>query len=293
MREWQKPASLVCIGHARASPRPIIRSDGAHPLVSIFGKIVGAILGLIIFRNFAGVLIGAFAGHLFDVSVMQARAPARASSFIEPLFAFAGALAKSDGRVSELEIKAAEALMDRLRLDSDMRRMAIEQFNRGKAPDFDVHITVAELKAWTRGRRDLAFLLLDMLLDLVYAEGTLAANKLGMVLKLCWALGVSDMELGAIAAMKGYGPRYQGPQGGPSGHRTSRNSVPAADPYVVLGITQSAEPRDIKRAYRKLMSQHHPDKLGNVPDELKHRAEARAREINTAYERIKSERGFT
>ncbi|MEP6881805.1 MAG: DnaJ domain-containing protein, partial [Dokdonella sp.] len=49
----------------------------------------------------------------------------------------------------------------------------------------------------------------------------------------------------------------------------------------------------IKRAYRKLMSQHHPDKLGNVPDDLKQRAESRAREINAAYERIKSERGFT
>ncbi|MGB0135356.1 co-chaperone DjlA [Dokdonella sp.] len=261
--------------------------------MSIFGKVVGAILGLILFRNFVGVLIGAFAGHLFDLSVMQKRAPARASSFIEPLFAFAGALAKSDGRVSELEIKAAEALMDRLRLDADMRRMAIDRFNVGKAPEFDVHLTVAELKAWARGRRDLAFLLLDMLLDLVYAEGTLAANKLGMVRKLCWALGVSDMELGAITAMKGYGQRYQGPRGEAPGQRTSRNSVPTADPYVILGITQSAEPRDIKRAYRKLMSQHHPDKLGNVPEELKHRAESRAREINTAYERIKNERGFT
>ena len=43
---------------------------------------------------------------------------------------------------------------------------------------------------------------------------------------------------------------------------------------------------EIKRAYRKLISQHHPDKLGNVPDELKRRAEERAREINAAYEKI-------
>lgn len=261
--------------------------------MSIIGKLIGGILGLILFRNFIGAMIGAFVGHMFDLSVSQARMSARASSFIEPLFAFAGALAKSDGRVSELEIRAAEALMGRLRLDPEMRQRAIERFNEGKAPEFEIHAAVAELRAWTHGRRDLAFLLLDLLLDLVHAEGTLAANKLDLVRQLCRALGVSDAELAAVSAMKGYGPAYSGPQGPQSGPRASRNTAPAADPYVVLGIGRDAQAADIKRAYRKLMSQHHPDKLGKVPDELKQRAESRAREINAAYERIKSERGFT
>lgn len=263
----------------------------------MLGKIVGAVLGLLVFRNFFGMMIGVFVGHMFDLSTAQSRRPAHATSFIEPLFAFAGALAKSDGRVSELEIRAAEALMNRLRLDADLRRMAIEQFNVGKAPEFDATLAVANLRAWTHGRRDLAFLLLDMLLDLVYAEGTIVANKLGMVRQLCAALGVSEAELAAVTAMKGYGAQYQyqqGPQPGWTGQQQRpRNTVSAVDPYVVLGITQEADPRDIKRAYRKLMSQHHPDKLGNVPDDLKQRAESRAREINAAYERIKSERGFT
>ena len=240
--------------------------------MSYIGKIVGAILGLMVFRNFFGMLIGTFVGHMFDLSTAQSRRPAHATSFIGPLFAFAGALAKSDGRVSEVEIRAAEALMNRLRLDPDLRRVAIEHFNLGKAPEFDAHPAVANLRAWTHGRRDLAFLLLDMLLDLVYAEGTLVAHKLGMLRQLCAALGVSEAELAAVTAMKGYGARYQyqGPQGGWSGQQQRpRSTVSAADPYVVLGITHEAEPRDIKRAYRKLMSQHHPDKLGNVPDELK------------------------
>jgi DnaJ like chaperone protein len=54
-----------------------------------------------------------------------------------------------------------------------------------------------------------------------------------------------------------------------------------------------ADERTIKQAYRRLMSQHHPDKLGSeVPDEVKRRSEQRSREINAAYERIKSERGL-
>jgi len=60
----------------------------------------------------------------------------------------------------------------------------------------------------------------------------------------------------------------------------------------VLGLTQKASEREIKNAYRRLISQHHPDKLGDVPEELKRRAEERAREINAAYERIRAERGI-
>ena len=112
-----------------------------------------------------------------------------------------------------------------------------------------------------------------------------------MLRKLCWTLGVSDHELAALAAMKGYAPAGPGAQRGP-GARPPPPGPLRADPYVVLGIDRTANERDIKRAYRKLMSQHHPDKLGDVPDELKRRAEERAREINAAYERVKAERGF-
>ena len=60
----------------------------------------------------------------------------------------------------------------------------------------------------------------------------------------------------------------------------------------MLGVTRDSSERELKHAYRRLMSQHHPDKLGDVPDELKRRAEDRAREINAAWERIKAERGI-
>ena len=90
--------------------------------------------------------------------------------------------------------------------------------------------------------------------------------------------------------MKGYGTgAWQGPRGSwqPQSQRPS-----AIDPYAVLGIERSANEREIKHAYRKLMSQHHPDKLGDVPEEVKRRSEERAREINAAYERIKNERNL-
>ena len=131
---------------------------------------------------------------------------------------------------------------------------------------------------------------LDMLLDVVYAEGPLVPGKFAIVRQLCWSLGMHERELAALAAMKGYA--YATAGNGERSRQAPRDAASGKDPYAILGIERSAAESQIKRAYRKLMSQHHPDKLGNVPEELKRRAEERAREINAAYERIRSERGI-
>ena len=259
--------------------------------MNVAGKLVGGILGLLLFRNWVGVLIGVTLGHFYDTAVARLRPPSMGRGFLEPLFAFAGALSKSDGRVSESEIAAAEALIARLRLDAEQRRVAIERFNAGKQAGFDVDPPIGGLRTWCSGRRDLAFIVLDLLLDLVYAEGSPVDAKLVLVRKLCAALGVGEHELAALSAMKGYAHAAPGGRGyGPRGPSAQRPSD--VDPYAVLGIERAANDREIKQAYRRLMSQHHPDKLGDVPEELKRRAEARAREINAAYERIKNERGL-
>jgi DnaJ like chaperone protein len=117
--------------------------------------------------------------------------------------------------------------------------------------------------------------------------------------QLAFALRVSDMELMALMAMKGYawngqagGNRgYGGPRGN-GGYVPPQRNTQGPDPYAVLGIQRDSDERAIKRAYRKLISEHHPDRLGDLPEDMRRRAESRASEINAAYERIKSERGF-
>ena len=82
-----------------------------------------------------------------------------------------------------------------------------------------------------------------------------------------------------------------GPAGGPSG-RPRQDRL--ADAYVALGVPADAAPADIKRAYRKLISKNHPDKLAarGLPESMRAVAEERSREINAAYDLIKSSRGF-
>jgi DnaJ-domain-containing protein 1 len=63
---------------------------------------------------------------------------------------------------------------------------------------------------------------------------------------------------------------------------------PRDNPYRVLGLTDEATDAEVDLAYRRLITQYHPDKLTGAADELRRQAEARAREINGAYDRIQT-----
>lgn len=263
------------------------------------GTLIGAVLGMWLTHNLLGALVGGALGFMFDASRQQQRrrAPAQ-GGYIAPLFALIGAVAKADGRVSEQEIAIAERLMARMGLDQNDRRIAIEAFNEGKQPEFNAAAVIDELRQWVGHRRDHAFPVIDVVIETVLAEGSPSPEKMAILRQLAFALRVSDMELMALMAMKGYawnagtGGRSHGGHGGGGGYVPPQRSTQGPDPYAILGIQRDADDRAIKRAYRKLISEHHPDRLGDLPDDMRRRAESRASEINAAYERIKAERGF-
>jgi DnaJ like chaperone protein len=266
------------------------------------GTLIGAVLGMWFTHNVLGAFIGGALGFMFDASRQQQqrrRTPAQ-GGYVAPLFTLIGAVAKADGRISEAEIAIAERLMSRMSLDQDQRRVAIDAFNEGKQPEFSANEVIDELRQWVGHRRDHAFPVIDVIIETVLAEGNPSPEKMAILRQLAFALRVSDMELMALMAMKGYawnatgGSRSYGGagQGGGGGYVPPQRNTQGPDPYAVLGIQRDADDRAIKRAYRKLISEHHPDRLGDLPDDMRRRAESRASEINAAYERIKAERGF-
>ena len=262
-----------------------------------------AFFGLLIGHG-PGAITGAIIGFILDNlrHSQRKRAIPEAGGFVAPLFALLGAVAKSDGRVSEAEIAVAERLMTRMGLDAERRRQAVASFNRGKQPEFDVTPTIDELRRWVGVRRDHAFPVLDVVIETVLAEGQPSPEKMAILRQLAFALRVSDVELMALLAMKGYAWNAGGARGpgrgrawgsGPDGgYVPPQRNTQGPDPYVVLGVDRNADERTIKRAYRKLISEHHPDRLGDLPEDMRRRAEARASEINAAYDRIKELRGF-
>jgi DnaJ like chaperone protein len=95
----------------------------------------------------------------------------------------------------------------------------------------------------------------------------------------------------AQAQFSGAGGTQGNWQGGAG---TARHQGSLSQAYKVLGLDEQASDAEIKRAYRKLMSEHHPDRLAakGVPEEMIRVATERSAEISTAYDMIKKHRGF-
>ena len=61
------------------------------------------------------------------------------------------------------------------------------------------------------------------------------------------------------------------------------------DPWGVLGVDRDSSPEDIKKAYRRLVNQYHPDKVAHLGEEFRELAEMRFKEIHGAYQELRSE----
>jgi DnaJ like chaperone protein len=264
------------------------------------GKLAGFLVGLLVLKSFGLALVGLVIGHIVDIAMLRVFARGgEPLGFIEPLFALLGAVSKTDGRVSESEIAVSERLMARLNLDALWRRRAIDAFNKGKAPGFDSSLAIGDLRTWCALRRSYVMPLLDMVADTALADGPPSPEKMKLLRRLAWSLHVGELQLMALLAMKGFVWNAPGGSAGAGAYAHAGNgraqpppSRGGPDPYTVLGVPHDADERTVKRAYRKLISAHHPDRLGTLPEDMRKRAEQRASEINAAWERIRSERGF-
>ncbi|MEN9465512.1 MAG: hypothetical protein RL217_1693 [Pseudomonadota bacterium] len=255
-----------------------------------YGKVIGALLGLIVARSFLGVVIGVVLGHFFDKYVSkkaqgglsaQDQAQQIRHYFFRATFRFMGRLAKADGRVSEAEIAAASHVMQLMRLEGKQRQVAIEYFAQGKDPKTDLDGDLFVLKNLFRARQDLLVMFLEIQLSVAYADGELSRNERLVLDSLRVALGVPEFHFEAIhqrvlAAMRG---SYQA---------QNNNAEQLKNAYAVLGVDERINDADLKKAYRKLMSQHHPDKLvaKGLPEEMMTLAKEKTQAIQTAYDLI-------
>ena len=262
------------------------------------GSLVGMMVGYFITRSWVGGLLGFLAGGWVMRQFQKGNAGGfgigqdgveRQKVFFESVFLTMGHLAKADGRVSEQEIQAARSLMHQWRLSPEDVRVAIDLFTRGKQPEFPLDGQMQRLKTACGGQRQLIRAFIEILLEMPLSAGGIKPTEREVLWRVAASLGISRVEMAQLEAVAR--ARYQ------FGNHAPGAQPPKADltqAYKALGIEPEATDKEVKTAYRRLMNQHHPDKLvaKGLPESMLEAAKEKTREIRAAYELIRDHRGF-
>lgn len=247
----------------------------------MLGGPLGAVLGAVLGRKFDRGVSGDFErpeelpqGHRFRVQ----------AAFFTAVFSVVGHLSKADGRVTKDEIRAVTSIMDDMELSAEQREAARALFNEGKAPGFDLATVLAQFRKEIGRRAGLQRMFMEILCFAAAADGVVHAAETRLLRRVCDDIGFARSELDAILAAVTAELH----------HRRSGERISPDDAYAVLGVPATATDAEVKKAYRRLLSRHHPDKLAaqGLPDEMMKTAAQRTHEIRQAYERIKESRGF-
>lgn len=284
-----------------------------------WGKIIGAFFGYLI-AGPTGALFGLLVGNFFDRGLAHyfsnphwfyysEKRKVVQQIFFEATFSIMGHLAKADGRVTEKEIHIARQLMDEMRLSREQKILAKRLFNEGKQSLFNLNEILEKLKKSCKDNRDL----LKLFLDIQYR----AALTDGLNTKKIQLLDVIFSKLDFAPLHKQYrfyedfgtGYSYEQPNNNhqQSQQKSSSESYSSYSKYnyqstktnldyayALLEIVPNANKQEVKRAYRRLLSRNHPDKLiaQGLPQEMIKMANEKTQKIVKAYELICESKGW-
>lgn len=243
------------------------------------GKIVGGTLGFAL-GGPLGAIAGAALGHTFDASDEQ-YSRKRLSyheeaqmTFFVATFSMLAKVASVDGRISPEEIHTVKNFMvNELNLNPESQRFAAEIFETAINSPMTFEDFAGQFYLQFRNQPQLLDVMIDVLLRLSVADGTLSESEEKLINSATRIFHFSEQKYSELKSR--YAPDFE-------------------KYYAILGTNSKASDDEIKRQYRKLVKEYHPDKIASkgLPEEFTKLANDKFREIQDAYDAVRKERGL-
>jgi len=233
--------------------------------MSVWGKVSGAAAGLFV-GGPVGAVVGALVGHFF-----LDRESDPGVTFTIAVVALAGKMARADGLVTETEFEVFRQVFGvPPEEETNVRRI----FNLARQDIAGFEYYAGQIAHLFRGNPAMLEDVLDGLFEISKIDGVLHPEEAKFLERVAEIFGFAPNEFRRI--------------------RASHFAPELTDPYVILGLSYSADEDELKQTYRRLVRENHPDSLmaRGVPHEFIKLATDKLAAINTAYEKIQLERGL-
>ena len=254
--------------------------------MSWLGKMIGGTIGFAL-GGPIGAVAGAAFGHTFVDKKEQAYLSSRPGTqnmlssneeaqliFFTAVFSMLGKISKADGNISENEISAVETFMKTdLHLDFNSQQTAISIFRQAINSPENFNAFATQFYSVFKAQPNIIELMMDILFRVSAADGSISSDEEAILLSAVRIFNYSNADY----------ERFK-----------SRYIKETNKYYSVLKCDETASDEEIKKQYRKLVSEYHPDKIESkgLPEEFIKFANDKFKEIQEAYENIKKERGL-
>ncbi len=214
---------------------------------------------------------------------------------IASIMALCAMIAKADGSVTKGEIQfIKEFIKSHFGISNEEVNTYEAAFNYGKNHPEEYVFFTDIIFGYYRTRRDYIMALAYLFVGVAMQEGESTGAKEAQTKKIVMGLGLSEYEYQALrmaflGQRGGYEQSYSG-----QGFGNYSNQEDLVKKYTkVLGVSENASMAEIKKAYRRLVKEYHPDKLssGSMPPEYIEFANQKIRDINEAYEYLEKVKG--
>ncbi len=235
--------------------------------MSIWRTLIGGAAGFAI-GGPLGAILGGVAGHVLDKkssSRKNSNIQSDQMAFTVAIIVLGAKMAKADGSVSVEEIKAFKEVFHVP--EQDMRNVG-KIFDEARKDSKGFEPYASQIAELFKSRRNVLEDLLDGLFHIAKADNILHQSEIDYLRQVSLIFGFNESEFSTI--------------------KERHNSQEISDPYKILGIDSEANFDQVKKKYKKLIKEYHPDKLiaQGVPKELIDVANKKISAINNAYDRI-------